>query len=91
MSIKQTDIRLMELTSKLSRVSDRMGEINGEMETLHFKLQHGELHPILLALKINALNFEMVLLKEESDELIEDYKVAELVREMGLDFIKEDF
>lgn len=91
MCIKQTDIRIMELTSRLSKINDRVKEILGEKLTLMFKMDHGEIHPTLFMLKVNALDFEVMLLDEEVGEIHADFKATKLVEEMGLDYSEEDF
>ena len=91
MSIKQTDIRLMEISARLRKISDKSKELLGEKTTLMFKLEHDEIHPILFMLKAQALDFEAMLLEEETKLIEAEYHTAKLVAEMGIDFAKEEF
>ena len=91
MAIKQTDIRLMELKSKLVKFNDRATEILGEKTTLMFKLENGHIHPILCLMKVHALDFEMCLINEEVNELKTEFDTIEMVSELNIDFSPEDF
>ena len=91
MSIKQTDIRLMEINAKLQKLSDKSKELLGEKTTLMFKLEHNEIHPILFMLKAQAIDFEAMLLQEETKLIEADYHTTKMVAEMGIDFAKEEF
>jgi hypothetical protein len=91
MAIKQTDIRLMELTAKLIKIKDRVNELKGEKITLFHKMENGAIHPILFALIIQAMDFEVLLLEQATDELDAEHQTILLVAETGLDFSKEEF
>jgi predicted nuclease with TOPRIM domain len=91
MAIKQTDIRLMEINARLRKISDKLQEIVGEKKTLFFKMEHDDIHPILFMLKVQALDFEAMLLQEETEMIKGEYEATQMVAEMGLDFSKEDF
>jgi hypothetical protein len=91
MNIKQTDIRLMEINARLRKISDKLQEILGEKKTLFFKMEHDDIHPILFMLKIQALDFETMLLQEETEIIKGEYEATQMVAEMGLDFSKEEF
>ena len=91
MAIKQTDIRLMEINSKLNRINDRFKEMVGEKNTILFKLEHGEINPMLAAMKICVLDFEASLIEDEIIELKEEYNTITLIANIGLDFMPEEF
>ena len=91
MNIKQTDIRLMEINARLRKISDKLQEILGEKKTLFFKMEHDDIHPILFMLKIQALDFETMLLQEETEIIKAEFESTKMVAEMGLDFSKEEF
>ena len=91
MAIKQTDIRLSELKSKLVKIHDRLKEILGEKTTLLFKLENGHIHPILCLMKVHALDFEAHLINEETNELKTEFETIKMVSELDIDFSTEDF
>ena len=91
MAIKQTDIRLMEINGKMSRLNDRAREILGEKLSLMFKMEHDDIHPILFMLKVQALDFEAMLIAEQVEELVAEHKTANLIADMGLDYQEEKF
>jgi hypothetical protein len=91
MNIKQTDIRLMEINARLRKILDKVNELKGEKISLIFKLEHDDVHPILFMLKSQALDFECMLLGEETEVLKAEFESTKMVAEMGLDFSKEEF
>ena len=91
MAIKQVDIRLMELKSKLVKFNDRATEILGEKTTLMFKLKNGHIHPILCAMKVHTLDFEMHLINDEVEELKKEFETIRIVNELNIDFTTENF
>jgi hypothetical protein len=91
MAIKQTDIRLMELNLKLNKIHDRVKELHGEKTTLFFKMEQEGMHPILFMLKVQAMDFEAMLLEEQVREIQVDHEATKMVAEMGIDFAREDF
>jgi hypothetical protein len=54
-------------------------------------MEHDDIHPILFMLKVQALDFEAMLLQEETEMIKGEYEATQMVAEMGLDFSKEDF
>ena len=91
MAIKQTDIRVSEIEMKLKRIEDRLREIMGEKVTLMFKVQHEDFHPMLLVLKVAALDFETNLLSEQADNIANDYEMIRMLKDSGIELTEEDF
>jgi ABC-type dipeptide/oligopeptide/nickel transport system ATPase component len=91
MAIKQTDIRVSEIEMKLKRIEDRLREIMGEKVTLMFKAQHEDFHPMLLVLKVAALDFETNLLSEQADNIANDYEMIRMLKDSGIELPEEEF
>lgn len=91
MAIKQTDIRVSEIEMKLKRIEDRLREIMGEKVTLMFKVQHEDVHPMLLVLKVAALDFETNLLSEQADDIANDYEMIRMLKNSGIELPEEEF
>jgi hypothetical protein len=89
--IKETSIRKQELMRKLLKVNDRMNELLGEKTTIAFKFEHNDMHPMLAMLKVQAIDFEAMLLSEEVEEIQNEFNFIDMVSDCGLDFEKQDF
>ena len=89
--IKETPIRKQELMRKLLKVNDRMNELLGEKTTIAFKFEHNDMHPMLAMLKVQAIDFEAMLLSEEVEEIQNEFNFIDMVSDCGLDFEKQDF
>jgi hypothetical protein len=89
--IKETSIRKAELMRRLVNITDRMNELVGEKTTLIFKFEHDDMHPMLAMLKVQAIDFEAMLLNEEVEEIQNEFNFVDMVSNCGLDFEKQDF
>jgi hypothetical protein len=89
--IKETSIRKQELMRKLMKINDRMNELLGEKTTIIFKHEHDDMHPMLAMLKVQAIDFEAMLLSEEVEEIQNEFTFVDMVADCGLDFAKQDF
>ena len=89
--ISQIDIRVGEIEMKLKRIEDRMREIMGDKTTLIFKTQHEDVHPVLLALKIAALDYETNLLSEQADDIANDYEIISMLKNNSIELAEEEF
>ena len=89
--IKETSIRNQELMRKLLKVNDRMNELLGEKSTIAFMFEHNDMHPMLAMLKVQAIDFEAMLLSEEVEEIQNEFNFIDMVSDCGLDFEKQDF
>lgn len=89
--IKETSIRKQELMRKLLKVNDRMNELLGEKTTIAFKFEHNDMHPMLAMLKVQAIDFEAMLLSEEVEEIQSEFNFIDMVLDCGLDFEKQNF
>jgi hypothetical protein len=89
--IKETSIRKQELMRKLVNITDRMNELLGEKTTIVFKFEHDDMHPMLAMLKVQAIDFEAMLLSEEVEEIQSEFEFVKMVSDCGLDFEKQDF
>ena len=89
--IKETSIRKQELMRKLLKVNDRMNELLGEKSTIAFMFEHNDMHPMLAMLKVQAIDFEAMLLSEEVEEIQNEFNFIDMVSDCGLDFEKQDF
>ena len=89
--IKETSIRKQELTRKLMKINDRMNELLGEKTTLAFQCEHKTIHPMLVILKLQAIDFEVMLLSEQVEGIENEFSFVDMIEDCGLDFQKEKF
>jgi len=89
--IKETSIRKQELTRKLMKINDRMNELLGEKTTLAFQCEHNTIHPMLVILKLQAIDFEVMLLSEQVEGIENEFSFVDMIEDCGLDFQKEKF
>ena len=89
--IKETDIRKSELSRKLLNINDRLQELIGEKLTIAFQVEHKAINKVLAYLKCQAIDFETMLLVEETNEIEQEHNFLKMLSECGLELEKEDF
>ena len=89
--IKETDIRKSELSRKLLNINDRLQELLGEKLTIAFKVEHKAINKVLAYLKCEAIDFEVMLLVEETNEIEREHNFLKMLGECGLELEKQDF
>jgi hypothetical protein len=89
--IKETDIRKSELSRKLLKINDRLQELTGEKITIFFQVEHKAINKVLAYLKCEAIDFEVMLLLEETKEIEQEHNFLKMLGECGLELEREDF
>jgi hypothetical protein len=89
--LKQTNIRLSEIHSKLHKLNDRVDEIAGELDANKSYYESGKIDLTLLLLREQALMYELYLLELKGVELKEDYNTICVMIECGIDFEPQTF
>jgi hypothetical protein len=89
--IKETDIRKAELSRKLLNINDRLQELIGEKLTIFFQVEHKAINKVLAYLKCQAIDFETMLLVEETNEIEQEHNFLKMLSECCLELERENF
>jgi hypothetical protein len=85
MGIKVSEIKLSEIAARLGKIEERVCELAGEKMTLVHKLDNNAIHPMLFMLKLDALDFEAMLLQEETAQIEFEYNITKLLTNSGIE------
>ena len=83
--MKNIDIELDRINIRSEQILDRLKEIQGEKATIKFKLKNNLVDFVLGELQLQTLDYEALLLVEETTALESDIAFVELIDEMGID------
>jgi hypothetical protein len=83
--MKNLDIELDRINVRSEQILDRLKEIQGERTTIKFKLKNNLIDFVLGELQIQTLDYEALLLVEETTELEADIAFVELIDELDID------
>jgi len=83
--MKNLDIELDRINIRSEQILDRLKEIQGERTTIKFKLKNNLIDFVLGELQIQTLDYEALLLVEETTELETDIAFVELIDELDID------
>ena len=83
--MKNLDIELDRINIRSEQILDRLKEIQGERTTIKFKLKNNLIDFVLGELQIQTLDYEALLLVEETTELESDIAFVELIDELDID------
>ena len=83
--MKNIDIELDRINIRSEQILDRLKEIQGEKATIKFKLKNNLVDFVLGELQLQTLDYEALLLVEETTGLEADIAFVELIDEMGID------
>jgi hypothetical protein len=83
--MKNLDIELDRINIRSEQILDRLKEIQGERTTIKFKLKNNLVDFVLGELQIQTLDYEALLLVEETTELEADIAFVELIDELDID------
>jgi|694.fasta_scaffold88826_6 hypothetical protein len=83
--MKNIDIELDRINVRSEQILDRLKEIQGERTTIKFKLKNNLIDFVLGELQIQTLDYEALLLVEETAELESDIVFVELIDELDID------
>jgi len=83
--MKNIDIELDRINVRSEQILDRLKEIQGERTTIKFKLKNNLIDFVLGELQIQTLDYEALLLVEETTELESDIAFVELIDELDID------
>jgi hypothetical protein len=83
--MKNLDIELDRINVRSEQILDRLKEIQGERTTIKFKLKNNLIDFVLGELQIQTLDYEALLLVEETTELESDIAFVELIDELDID------
>ena len=84
-NMKNIDIELDRINIRSERILDRLKELQGERETIKFKLKNNLIDFVLGELQIQTLDYEAFLLLEETEELNIDIAFVELMDDVNID------
>jgi len=84
-NMKNLDIELDRINVRSEQILDRLKEIQGERTTIKFKLKNNLIDFVLGELQIQTLDYEALLLVEETTELESDIAFVELIDELDID------
>ena len=84
-NMKNLDIELDRINVRSEQILDRLKEIQGERTTIKFKLKNNLIDFVLGELQIQTLDYEALLLVEETTELEADIAFVELIDELDID------
>lgn len=84
-NMKNLDIELDRINIRSEQILDRLKEIQGERTTIKFKLKNNLIDFVLGELQIQTLDYEALLLVEETTELESDIAFVELIDELDID------
>jgi len=83
--MKNIDIELDRINVRSERILDRLKEIQGERTTIKFKIKNNLIDFVLGELQMQTLDYEALLLVEETVELEVDISFVELIDELDID------
>jgi hypothetical protein len=83
--MKNLDIELDRINIRSEQILDRLKEIQGERTTIKFKLKNNLIDFVLGELQIQTLDYESLLLLDETAELNSDIAFVELIDELDID------
>ena len=83
--MKNIDIELDRINIRSERILDRLKELQGERATIKFKLKNNLIDFVLGELQIQTLDYEALLLVEETEELEVDIAFVELMDDVNID------
>ena len=83
--MKNLDIELDRINVRSEKILDRLKEIQGERTTIKFKLKNNLIDFVLGELQIQTLDYEALLLVEETTELELDIAFVELMDDVNID------
>ena len=84
-NMKNIDIELDRINIRSERILDRLKELQGERETIKFKLKNNLIDFVLGELQLQTLDYEAFLLLEETEELNIDIAFVELMDDVNID------
>ena len=84
-NMKNIDIELDRINIRSERILDRLKELQGERATIKFKLKNNLIDFVLGELQIQTLDYEALLLVEETVELEVDIAFVELMDDVNID------
>jgi len=83
--MKNIDIELDRINVRAEQILNRLKEIRGERNTIKFKITNNLIDFVLGELQIQTLDYESLLLLDETSELNSDIAFVELIDELDLD------
>jgi len=83
--MKNIDIELDRINVRSERILNRLKEIQGERTTIKFKIKNNLIDFVLGELQMQTLDYEALLLVEETVELEVDISFVELIDELDID------
>jgi hypothetical protein len=83
--MKNIDIELDRINVRAEQILDRLKEIQGERNTIKFKITNNLVDFVLGELQIQTLDYESLLLLDETAELNSDIAFVELIDELDID------
>jgi len=83
--MKNIDIELDRINVRAEQILDRLKEIQGERNTIKFKITNNLVDFVLGELQIQTLDYESLLLLDETAELSSDIAFVELIDELDID------
>jgi len=83
--MKNIDIELDRINVRSEQILDRLKEIQGERTTIKFKIKNNLIDFVLGELQMQTLDYEALLLVEETVELEVDISFVELIDELDID------
>jgi len=83
--MKTIDIELDRINVRSERILNRLKEIQGERTTIKFKIKNNLIDFVLGELQMQTLDYEALLLVEETVELEVDISFVELIDELDID------
>jgi hypothetical protein len=83
--MKNIDIELDRINVRSEQILDRLKEIQGERNTIKFKITNNLVDFVLGELQIQTLDYESLLLLDETAELNSDIAFVELIDELDID------
>lgn len=86
--MKNLDIELDRINVRSEKILDRLKEIQGEKTTIKFKLKNNLLDFVLGELQLQTLDYEALLLVDETSEIEVDLSFIELMNDVNIDIQK---
>ena len=86
--MKNLDIELDRINVRSEKIIDRLKEIQGEKTTIKFKLKNNLLDFVLGELQLQTLDYEALLLVDETSEIEVDLSFIELMNDVNIDIQK---
>ena len=86
--MKNLDIELDRINVRSEKILDRLKEIQGEKTTIKFKLKNNLIDFVLGELQLQTLDYEALLLVDETSEIEVDLSFIELMNDVNIDIQK---